>query len=69
MKHLDEKLPALMATSEKTVASFEGVASPGSQLNETLRELSEAARAVRGLAETLERQPDALLYGKSRQDR
>ena len=68
MKHLDEKLPALMATSEKTMASFDGVASPGSQLNETLRDLSEAARAVRGLAETLERQPDALLYGKSRKD-
>jgi paraquat-inducible protein B len=35
-------------------------------LRETLREVSRAAEAVRNLAETIERDPQSLLRGKSR---
>jgi paraquat-inducible protein B len=34
------------------------------ELNQALRELTAAARSIRGLAEQLERNPDALLRGK-----
>jgi paraquat-inducible protein B len=36
-------------------------------LQETLRELSDAARSLRVLADYLERHPEALLRGKERQ--
>jgi hypothetical protein len=35
-------------------------------LRETLREVSRAAEAVRNLAETIERDPQSLLRGRSR---
>ena len=35
------------------------------QLEETLRDVGDAAQAIRDLAETLERDPDMLLKGRS----
>jgi paraquat-inducible protein B len=37
----------------------------GYELAETLREFSQAARAVRMLAEALERNPSAILFGRN----
>ena len=36
------------------------------ELNQALREVSEAARAVRVLANTLERNPESLIRGKEK---
>lgn len=45
--------------------SLLGEESPlGYQLGQTLLDLSEAARSLRGLADALERQPSSLIYGK-----
>jgi paraquat-inducible protein B len=61
----------LRATADKADASLEGVRvllQPGSpltyQLGRTLEEVGAAARAVRGLADTLERDPAVLVRGK-----
>ena len=39
----------------------------GNQLQETLKEISAAARSIRVMAEYLERHPDAMLKGKGTQ--
>ncbi|WP_294625522.1 MlaD family protein [uncultured Bilophila sp.] len=63
-------LDAVAKQAEETVASARGVVSRNSvtviELNEALREVAEAARAVRVLANTLERNPESLLLGKER---
>lgn len=54
---------------EKTMQSVDGLVSPDSattyQLNQALREMSRAGRALQSLARTLEAQPEALIRGKS----
>ena len=56
--------------AEQTAASARGLLNKNSptviQLNQALREISEAARSLRVLANTLERNPEALLRGKTR---
>lgn len=56
---------------EKTLASARGVIANDSRtvrdLNEALREFNATARAIRGLANMLERNPEALLRGKGQQ--
>lgn len=53
---------------EKTLASADGIVSRDSRtvrdFNQLLKEVNDTARAVRGLANTLERNPEALLFGK-----
>jgi paraquat-inducible protein B len=55
-------------SSQKALMAAEGILSAdspaGDQLNETLRELAKAARAISALADLLERNPQALIYGK-----
>ena len=55
--------------TRQALATFERAFAPGStfqyQLATTLQELSEAARSVQALADTLERQPNSLLFGKA----
>lgn len=55
--------------AEKTLAELEGSTRGDStlilRLTESLDEIGKAARAVRGLADYLERNPDALLRGKA----
>jgi len=72
MENLDANVtPAISNTLEqaqKTLASMEdslGSRSPMQyELKQTLKQLAEAARAVRVMADYLERHPDALIYGK-----
>ncbi|MFH1981406.1 MAG: MlaD family protein [Pseudomonadota bacterium] len=70
--HLNDKVvPAVDETLKHAQTAMTGVAGtvgPDSQtmrqLNRALVELAEAAKAFRGLADYLERHPDALIYGK-----
>jgi paraquat-inducible protein B len=56
--------------AESTLASIEGVTADNSplqyELTRALKNLSDAARALGHLAESLERHPEALIRGKSR---
>jgi paraquat-inducible protein B len=65
---------SLRATSDQADASLrqlEALITPGAplsyQVGETLRELGDAARALRVLAELLERDPSVLIRGRARQ--
>lgn len=49
--------------------AMEGITDPDAELGTALRELSDAARSIRALAETLERHPETLIYGRERQSR
>jgi paraquat-inducible protein B len=46
--------------------AVEGLTDPDSELSTALRDLSEAARSIRALAESLERNPESLIYGRER---
>ena len=63
-------LDAVARQAEQTVTSARGVVNKNSttviELNQALREVSEAARAVRVLANTLERNPESLIRGKEK---
>ena len=62
-----EAASTLVQTRE-TMASLEGLTLPtsatGHQLRQALAELTAAARAVRALADALEAQPNAVIFGK-----
>lgn len=57
-----------LTQAQESLGAVQGVAAPTSpvryQLVRTLRELSDAARALRALADYLERNPSAILFGK-----
>lgn len=59
-----------LVQARKTLAAYEGVVADNSpmlrDLERTLRELAEAARSIRVFADYLQRNPNALIYGKSR---
>ena len=59
---------AALTQVNKTLSEIEGATGSGArlnrQVNQTLQELSAAARSIRILADYLERHPDALLRGK-----
>lgn len=70
-KQLSERLPGILQSLEQTLASaqhsmasLEHLSGRNAPLENSLTELSAAARSLRGLAEYLERNPNALLYGK-----
>ncbi|MFZ0611638.1 MAG: MlaD family protein [Desulfobacterales bacterium] len=64
----DARLESLINSLEKTVAGTRGVLSENAPvivgLEGTLQEISGAARAIRQLADFLERHPEALIQGK-----
>jgi paraquat-inducible protein B len=67
----DQTLPALGAAVEQVQATFksaQGVVAPDTvlynELKRALTEVSSAARAIRDMADYLERHPDALIRGK-----
>jgi paraquat-inducible protein B len=67
----DTVLPAVDNTlihAQQAMSGVAGAVGPDSQtvrqLNRSLVELAESAKAIRGLADYLERHPDALIYGK-----
>ena len=75
MKHLNQRLPPLLDSTEKAMgaangalSSVESLTEPGSELSNALRDISEAARSLRALADSLERNPDNLLFGRKKQD-
>jgi paraquat-inducible protein B len=63
------ELDATLASAKRTLSSADRLIAPESPLSagldSTLGEVSRAARALRGLADYLERHPEALLRGKS----
>jgi paraquat-inducible protein B len=75
VKQLNGDLPPLINSATETLkqakaslASVNDLVQPESELGSALRDVSEAARAIRRLADTLERHPDAVLYGKKPAD-
>jgi paraquat-inducible protein B len=67
-----EELRRAIASAERMLANtdntFLGPDAPGQQdLRDAMREIARAARAVRALADYLERNPDALIRGKTRE--
>ena len=71
VKQLNGQLPPLITSATETMkqakSSLTAVADltqSDSELGQALHDVSEAARAIRRLADTLERHPDAVLYGR-----
>lgn len=69
--HLNTQVPPLLGTAtdslrqaQDTLSSMEALTEPDAELSRALRDMSEAARSIRRLADTLERNPDTLLYGR-----
>ncbi len=76
IKHLDEEITPELKTSleelkrvlENTDATLVGKDAPAQQeLRDALQEIARAARAIRVLTEYLERNPDALIRGKTQE--
>jgi paraquat-inducible protein B len=67
LDHLDGS-QGLFASVQRTSDSFGDAAGPrlGANLEETGRDLREAAVAVRQLVDALQRDPDMLIKGKAR---
>ena len=72
-----EMLPVLKATeqsletaskmlqqSQSTMKEVEELANPDSNLGQALVSVRDASRSLKDLTETLERQPNAIIYGK-----
>ncbi|WP_457669122.1 PqiB family protein [Thiolapillus sp.] len=70
MTRLSTDARKMVQQADKTLQQLEKAASDqgsmGGELVNTMRELAAAARAVRGVADYLERHPEALLQGKAR---
>lgn len=73
VKQLNTQIPPLLSHATEgvkqakgTLSAFEELTEPDSELTNALRDVSEAARAIRRLADTLERNPDNLLYGRKK---
>lgn len=54
----------VLQESQRTLNAVETMAAPDSPMGQALVELRDASRSLKDLAESLERQPDALIYGK-----
>jgi len=69
VKRLAGDLAKTLQTAQETLASINGAVGEGSplriQLETAVAEFSQAVRSVRVLADYLQRNPDALLRGKS----
>ncbi len=68
-----ERADGAISSAHRTFNSVNGLVQPGSQVHFELiammRELTAAARSVRSLANTLERDPESVLFGRSRSSR
>ena len=63
-QHTLETATATMKKLQGTLHAAEDFTAPDSNLDQAIVELRETARAVRDLADALERKPDSLLFGK-----
>ena len=75
VNHLNRQVPPLLDTAtgtlqqaRGTLSAIESLTEPDAELSTALRNLSEATRAMRQLADSLERHPDALLFGRPAPD-
>jgi paraquat-inducible protein B len=75
INQLNRQAPPLLDTAtgtlqqaKGTLSAIESLTEPDAELSTALRDLSEAARAMRRLADSLERHPEALLYGRNKPD-
>ncbi len=78
MRVLQQQLPPILQAAERslnlsaqvledsryTLREVEASTNPDSMFGQTLKEMRDAARAMKDLSESLERKPEALLYGK-----
>jgi paraquat-inducible protein B len=71
MKQLNHEIPPLLGTANETLkeakaalSSVGALTEPDAELQRTLHDLSDAAKAIRRLADAIERHPDALLMGR-----
>jgi len=66
-RNMDARLGSLTDSLDQTLSSVKGVMSEDAplivELENTLREISAAARSIRQLANTLDQQPEALIQG------
>jgi paraquat-inducible protein B len=60
-------LEPLAAQLDRALASVDGNSALHAQLSATLQQVDDAARALRDLAGSIERQPSALIWGKDGQ--
>ena len=64
----DGEVVATLTQAQKTLVSIEEILSADSSFNQettrAMREIADAASAIRMLVDFLERQPNALIYGK-----
>ncbi|MCP3870541.1 MAG: MCE family protein [Gammaproteobacteria bacterium] len=69
-QNISPEVTATLQQARSTLKSVEGVVTEDStlymELHHLIRELSAAARSIRGMAEYLERHPEALIKGKGR---
>ena len=72
LKKTTKSLRDALEAAEEAITSIDGVVSENSefryQIDQFLRELTLAARSLRAFADYLERNPDALLRGKTRRE-
>jgi paraquat-inducible protein B len=75
VSHLNSRVPPLLDSAgdsfkqaQGTLLAIEDLTEPNSELSNVLRDMSEAARSIRRLADTLERNPDNLLYGRKKSE-
>ncbi len=54
----------VLQDSQKTLKSVDTFASPDAPLGQALLEMRDAARSIKDLTESLERQPNSIIYGK-----
>jgi len=59
------KATELLSESQYAVRSFEDLSSPEAPLWQALEALKEAAESTKNLTDTLERNPESIIYGKS----
>ncbi len=71
VKQLNQEIPPLLSTATDTLkeaksalSSVAALTEPDAELQRTLHDLSDAAKAIRRLADAIERHPDALLIGR-----
>lgn len=65
---LNQRLPPLLDSGSKAMNSIETFIEPGSELADTLHEFRGAAHSLHQLTESLERNPDSLLFGRRQKE-
>ena len=54
----------VLQQSQHTLSTVEEFANPDALLGQSLKEIRDASRAMKDLSESIDRQPNVLLYGK-----